>query len=65
MTTNHSKIFVDKVMYWLALFFVIVGLINVTPAIPGWDELWKTITGLDNIKVRRFPTEWLYPVVFL
>jgi TRAP transporter 4TM/12TM fusion protein len=65
MTTNQSKIFVDKVMYWLALFFVIVGLINVTPAIPGWDELWKTITGLDNIKVRRFPTEWLYPIVFL
>ena len=35
-----------------------------TPAIPGWDSLWKTVTGSDQFKIRRFPTEWLYPILF-
>ena len=26
-------------VYWLAVSLVIVGLLNVTPAIPGWDDL--------------------------
>ena len=54
----------SSVVYWLAISLVIVGLLNVTPAIPGWDGLWKTATGLDFFKIRRFPTEWLYPIVF-
>ncbi len=37
---------------------------NVTPAIPGWDDMWRSITGVDNFKIRRFPTEWLYPIMF-
>ena len=52
-------------LYWLALLFVLLGLINVTPSIPGWDDAWRTITGWEKIKVRRFPTEWLYPIVFV
>ena len=51
-------------LYWLALLFVLVGLTNVTPSIPGWDELWKATTGWTQFKIRRFPTEWLYPIVF-
>ena len=54
-----------SVVYWLAVSLVIVGLLNVTPSIPGWDGLWKTITGASNFKIRRFPTEWLYPIVFV
>lgn len=53
-----------KLLYWLALLFVLVGLLNVSPSIPGWDDMWKAITGWDQFKIRRFPTEWLYPVVF-
>ena len=55
---------VDRLVYWLGLFLVLLGLINVTPAIPGWDELWRSVTGIGFFKVRRFPTEWLYPLVF-
>ena len=44
---------------------MIVGLLNVTPAIPGWDGLWQTMTGLDQFKIRRFPTEYLYPILFV
>ena len=54
----------ERLIYSLALLLVLVGLINVTPSIPGWDELWKNITGSDFFRVRRFPTEWLYPIVF-
>ena len=69
MTTEHDQTEnptpkTPSLLYWLALFFVLVGLLNVSPSIPGWDELWKTITGWDRFKIRRFPTEWLYPIVF-
>ncbi len=56
---------VDRLVYWLGLLLVLAGLLNVTPAIPGWDELWRSVTGVDFFKVRRFPTEWLYPIIFL
>ena len=55
---------VDRLVYWLGLLLVLLGLMNVTPAIPGWDELWRSVTGIEFFKVRRFPTEWLYPLVF-
>jgi len=54
----------ENLTYIVALLFVFIGLINVTPAIPGWDELWKGLTGNDFFSVRRFPTEWLYPITF-
>lgn len=59
-----KKPLVQRVIYWMALSLVLVGLINVTPAIPGWDDLWKNLTGNDFFKVRRFPSEWLYPIAF-
>ncbi len=54
----------DRLVYWLGFFLVLLGLLNVTPAIPGWDEFWRSVTGMDFFKIRRFPTEWLYPLVF-
>lgn len=56
---------VDRLVYWLGLLLVLVGLLNVTPAIPGWDALWRSMTGVEFFKIRRFPTEWLYPIIFL
>ena len=55
----------QQLTYWLALLLVITGLVNVTPAIPGWDNLWQGVTGIDGIALRRFPTEWLYPLIFV
>ena len=55
---------IGAIGYWLAFIFVFVGLLNVTPAIPGWDQLFKVISGNDDFKIRRFPTEWLYPLLF-
>jgi len=53
-----------RLVYLLALLLVLVGMVNVTPAIPGWDNLWKDLTGYDFFKVRRFPTEWFFPIAF-
>lgn len=62
---THSKQGLrHNLIYMMGLVFVLVGLMNVTPSIPGWDDAWKAITGWNDMKVRRFPTEWLYPIVF-
>ena len=58
-TPDQNRKADGSAVYWLAVVLVVTGLLNVTPAIPGWDELWRYVTGIPNLKVRRFPTEWL------
>ena len=60
----ETSLFPNRVAYILALAFVIMGVINSTPLIPGWDDLWRTVTGVENLKTRAFATEWFYPIVF-
>ena len=64
-TPDQNRKADGSAVYWLAVVLVVTGLLNVTPAIPGWDELWRYVTGIPNLKVRRFPTEWLYPILFV
>ena len=52
------------VLFWLSFFIVIIGLMNATPGIPGLDSGIRDLTGLDWLKLRRFPTEWFYPFAF-
>ncbi len=54
-----------KTAYLLALGFVLVGLVNAMPAIPGLEDMARAVTGLDWLKVRRFPLEYFYPIVFV
>ena len=54
-TKQGADFFIDRFAYWLALSFVVIGLINVTPAIPGWDELWKNFTGNNPLIFRENP----------
>lgn len=56
--------FPNRMVYGLALIFVIMGAINSMPLIPGWDDMWRGITGIENLKTRSFSTEWFYPIVF-
>ncbi len=56
--------FPNKYVYVLALIFVAMGIVNSTPSIPGWDDMWKGLTGNDKLKVRSFSTEYFYPLVF-
>ena len=66
MTTETRKdLFPNLAVYVLAVIFVAVGILNSTPLIPGWDDMWRGLTGWNSLKTRSFPTEWFYPIVFL
>ncbi len=61
---QYKSIFPNQFVYWLALAFIVVGLLNSMPVIPGWDGFWRDITGNDKLNVRNFATEWFYPIIF-
>ena len=67
-TTSSSNTVPDLkprgALFWLSLTIVILGLMNAIPGVPGLDNGIRNLTGLDWIKVRRFPTEWFYPLAF-
>ena len=60
----ESTLFPNRAVYVLALIFVFLGVVNSTPLIPGWNELWRGLTGIHDLKTRSFSTEWFYPIVF-
>ncbi|MFK7874383.1 MAG: TRAP transporter fused permease subunit [Paracoccaceae bacterium] len=60
MAENQSS----RLIFWLSLTIVFMGLFNAMPGIPGLDEAVPRMTGLDWLKLRRFPTEWFYPIFF-
>ncbi len=53
-----------KLVYWLTVAMVIFGLINMTPGIPGYDDLAASLTGVQGLTFRKFPFEWFYPAFF-
>lgn len=53
-----------KALYALSVLIVLAGLANAIPGIPGLDDGVRSLTGLDWFKVRKFPTEWFYPLAF-
>ncbi len=57
--------FPNTTLYILALIFVFIGIVNSMPSIPGWTEMWRGLTGVENLSVRSFASEWFYPLVFL
>jgi TRAP transporter 4TM/12TM fusion protein len=59
-----DQVFPNRAVYVVALIFVAMGVINSTPVIPGWEDLWQGVTGIEKLKIRAFATEWFYPIVF-
>lgn len=53
-----------RLLYFISVAMVVVGLVNSTPGIPGYDDLIAAITGVDGAKLRKFPFEWFYPLFF-
>ena len=51
-------------VYFLSVFMVVLGLVNSTPGIPGYDQLVAQIVGIDGATFRKFPFEWFYPFFF-
>lgn len=53
-----------RMVFWLSIFFVILGLINAMPGIPGLDQWAKDLTGNPHFVIRKFPFEYYYPFAF-
>ena len=53
-----------RLLYWLAVAMVFVGLLNSTPGIPGYDNLVASLSGIDGARLRKFSFEWFYPLFF-
>jgi len=56
--------FGTRLLFVLSLSLVVIGLINSTPGIPGYDDFAASIWGQNGVRFRKFSTEWFYPVVF-
>ena len=54
----------QKLVYWLALTLVIVGLLNSMPGIPGIDDAFAGFLGFKNFVIRKYPYEYFYPIAF-
>ncbi|MEJ6748076.1 MAG: TRAP transporter fused permease subunit [Octadecabacter sp.] len=54
----------NRAVFGLSLLIVLAGLSNAMPGIPGFDNGLRAVTGLDWLSIRRFPTEWFYPLAF-
>lgn len=63
-STASDATFRSRIVFILGLVLVIAGMLNVTPGIPGWDNLWRSLSGADFFRVRRFDTAYFYPLVF-
>ncbi|MGX9354704.1 TRAP transporter permease [Roseobacteraceae bacterium S113] len=53
-----------RLLYWLSIAMVVVGLINATPGIPGYDALAAQVLGVQGGQFRKFPFEYFYPAFF-
>ena len=61
---SQDVLFPNRAVYILALIFLAMGVVNSTPVIPGWSEMWQSLSGIEDLKTRSFSTEWFYPIVF-
>ena len=62
--TGRQTDFGEKLVYWLALLLVIVGLLNAMPGIPGIDDAFAGFLGFKNFVIRKYPYEYFYPLAF-
>jgi len=63
-TEENSSVATHRFLYGLSIFIVIIGLLNSIPGIPNLDNAVKEISGIDWLTIRKFPTEWFYPIAF-
>ena len=56
--------FSRRLLYALSVGMVLLGLINATPGIPGYDALAASLLGQPGAQFRKFPFEWFYPLFF-
>ncbi|MEM7288905.1 MAG: TRAP transporter fused permease subunit [Pseudomonadota bacterium] len=63
-TQSRFGSFGSSLLYCISVAIVFVGMLNSIPGIPGLDALVKQVSGQDWLVIRKFPTEWFYPLTF-
>ncbi len=63
-SSDTPRSFSLKLLYVLSIAMVVIGLLNSTPGIPGYDALVVSALGWDGAQLRKFPFEWFYPLFF-
>lgn len=63
--TAAKTSFAMKLLYFLTVAMVVIGLLNSTPGIPGYDDWAAQLTGSSKTLFRKFPFEWFYPLFFV
>ena len=61
---DNSATGVTRVIYWLSVLLVVLGLVNAMPGIPGLDQWAADLVGNQNFIIRKFPFEYYYPFMF-
>ena len=51
----------EKLVYWLALALVVVGLLNSMPGIPGVDDAFAGLFGFKDFTIRKYPLRIFLP----
>jgi len=60
----QPKTFAGRLVFWMAVLFVVVGMVNSMPGIPGLDLWLQEVTGDPFFSIRKFPYEYYYPIAF-
>ncbi|MDE0346598.1 MAG: C4-dicarboxylate ABC transporter, partial [Boseongicola sp.] len=62
--TSESRSITSRLVFWLSVFLVVLGMVNAMPGIPGLDQLATDISGNPEFIIRKFPFEYYYPFAF-
>lgn len=54
-----------RLAYFLGFVLLVIGMVNNIPTIPGLDEFARELAGSPTFAIRKFPYEWLFPIVFI
>ncbi len=63
-TSAERADFSTRLVYWLAVALVVIGMVNAMPGIPGLDQWAQDAVGNSHFVFRKFPFEYYYPFAF-
>ena len=49
----------------LGILLVVIGMVHTLPTLPGLDEWVRELVGNQSLTIRRFPFQYLNPLVFV
>ena len=65
-TSKHSgAVSAEKLIGPLGILLVIIGMVHTLPTLPGLDQWVREVIGDQSLAIRRFPFQYLNPLVFV